>query len=278
MALGYVISALVIIAMNIHAVPGIFALIINDAFTPMAGLGAVIGWGVKRGVYSNEAGQGTAPHAASAAEVEHPAQQGLVQAFSVYVDTLLVCSATAFMILITGAYHVTGVDGTVSGGTLAATVDPNSPAFTQIAVDSVVSGVGAPFVAIALFFFAFTTLLAYYYIAETNVAYIKRTFNIPGLMLILKLGLMAAAFYGTIKTAGLAWALGDIGVGLMAWLNIVGILTIFLIARPAIKALRDYEAQKRAGVETYRFDPKALGIKHADFWEQRIEQEKDGRN
>jgi len=227
---------------------------------------------VKRGVYSNEAGQGTAPHAASAAEVEHPAQQGLVQAFSVYVDTLLVCSATAFMILITGSYHVTGVEGAVSGGTLAATVDPNSPAFTQIAVDSMVTGVGAPFVAVALFFFAFTTLLAYYYIAETNVAYIKRTFNIPGLMLILKLGLMAAAFYGTVKTAGLAWAMGDIGVGLMAWLNIVGILTIFLIAKPAIKALRDYEAQRKAGVESYRFDPKALGIKNAEFWEKRIEQ------
>ena len=275
MALGYILSSLVIIAMNYEAIPAVFALIINDAFTPMAGLGAVIGWGVKRGVYSNEAGQGTAPHAAAAAEVEHPAQQGLVQAFSVYVDTLLVCSATAFMILITGSYHVTGVEGAVSGGALAATVDPNSPAFTQIAVDSMVTGVGAPFVAVALFFFAFTTLLAYYYIAETNVAYIKRTFNIPGLMLILKLGLMAAAFYGTVKTAGLAWALGDIGVGLMAWLNIVGILVIFFAVKPAIMSLRDYEAQKKAGVETYRFDPKALGIKNADFWEQKIERDKN---
>ena len=275
MALGYILSSLVIIAMNYEAIPAVFALIINDAFTPMAGLGAGIGWGVQRGVYSNEAGQGTAPHAAAAAEVEHPAQQGLVQAFSVYVDTLLVCSATAFMILITGSYHVTGVEGAVSGGALAATVDPNSPAFTQIAVDSMVTGVGAPFVAVALFFFAFTTLLAYYYIAETNVAYIKRTFNIPGLMLILKLGLMAAAFYGTVKTAGLAWALGDIGVGLMAWLNIVGILVIFFAVKPAIMSLRDYEAQKKAGVETYRFDPKALGIKNADFWEQKIERDKN---
>jgi AGCS family alanine or glycine:cation symporter len=136
-----------------------------------------------------------------------------------------------------------------------------------------VTGVGAPFVAVALFFFAFTTLLAYYYIAETNVAYIKRTFNIPGLMLILKLGLMAAVFYGTIRTAGLAWALGDIGVGLMAWLNIVGILVIFFAAKPAIMSLRDYEAQRAAGVEKYRFDPKALGIKNADFWEDRIRKE-----
>lgn len=273
MALAYMVSALVIIGLNIDSVPGVFAMIIDDAFTPMAGLGAVIGWGVKRGVYSNEAGQGTGPHAASAAEVEHPAQQGLVQAFSVYVDTLLVCSATAFMILITGSYHVTGLEAAVSGGELAAAIDPNSPAFTQLAVDSVFNGVGGPFVAIALFFFAFTTLLAYYYIAETNVAYIKRTWHIPGLMLMLKFALLGSAFYGTIRTADVAWALGDIGVGLMAWLNIVGILIIYLSRGPAMKALRDYERQQKAGVAHYRFDPQALGIRNADFWseKQRLE-------
>lgn len=269
MALAYVVSALVIIGLNVEAVPAVFSMIIDDAFTPMAGLGAVVGWGVKRGVYSNEAGQGTGPHAASAAEVDHPAQQGLVQAFSVYVDTLFVCSATAFMILITGSYHVTGVEAAISEGALAASVDPNSPAFTQLAVDSVFNGIGGPFVAIALFFFAFTTLLAYYYIAETNVAYIKRTWHIPGLMLMLKFGLLASAFYGTIRTAELAWALGDIGVGLMAWLNIVGILLIFLIGGPAIKVLRDYERQQKEGVTRYRFDPEALGIRHADFWVNR---------
>lgn len=270
MALLYVASSLVILFMNIELVPAVFAKIIGDAFTPMAGFGAAIGWGVKRGIYSNEAGQGTGPHAAAAAEVEHPAQQGLVQAFSVYVDTLLVCSATAFMIIITGAYHVTGVEAAVSGGTLAATVDPNSPAFTQLAVDSMAMGVGAPFVAIALFFFAFTTLLAYYYIAETNVAYIKRTLNIPGLMLILKFGLLGTAFYGTIRAASLAWGLGDIGVGLMAWLNIIGILAIFLAGGAAMKTLKDYERQQKEGVEHYHFDPLALGIKNADFWEEKV--------
>ena len=92
------------------SLPGIVSLIFKDIFTPMAGFGAAIGWGVKRGVYSNEAGQGTGPHAAAASEVEHPAQQGLVQAFSVYVDTLFVCSATAFMILITQQYYVDGIE------------------------------------------------------------------------------------------------------------------------------------------------------------------------
>jgi AGCS family alanine or glycine:cation symporter len=266
MALGYVIAACVIIALNISELPGIIALIFKDAFTPMAGVGAAIGWGVKRGIYSNEAGQGTGPHAAAAAEVAHPAQQGLVQAFSVYVDTLFVCSATAFMILITGAYNVHGGDVAFLVQNLPADIDPNSPAFTQLAVDSVFTGIGKPFVAVALFFFAFTTLLAYYYIAETNVAYIRRSIKVPGMMVILKIALMASVLYGALKTASLAWGLGDIGVGLMAWLNIVGILIIFFIAKPAMNSLRDYEAQKKAGVTEYTFDPEALGIKTADFW------------
>ncbi|MGH8223774.1 MAG: alanine/glycine:cation symporter family protein [Woeseiaceae bacterium] len=269
MALAYIAGACIIVIINITALPGVIVLILDNALTPNAMLGAAIGWGVKRGIYSNEAGQGTGPHAAAAAEVEHPAQQGLVQAFSVYVDTLFVCSATAFMILITGAYNVVGGDGAFVVQNLPADVDPASPAFTQIAVQSVFPAVGGPFVALALFFFAFTTLLAYYYIAETNVAYIKRTLHIPGLMFALKVGLMLSVFYGAIRTASLAWGLGDVGVGLMAWLNVVGILLIFFLARPALKSLKDYEDQKRAGVETYTFDPEALGIRNADFWVRR---------
>ncbi len=269
MALGYIVMAIVVVAIHISDLPGILSMIVTDAFTPMAGLGAAIGWGVKRGVYSNEAGQGSGPHAAAAAEVQHPAQQGLVQAFSVYIDTLFVCSATAFMILITNQYYVTGVEAAVSGGMLASDIQANSPAFTQLALESVMGGFGKIFVAIALFFFAFTTLLAYYYIAETNVAYIRRTFRFPGELTILKFVLMASVFYGTIRTADLAWGLGDIGVGLMAWLNIVAILILFFMSRPAIKALKDYEAQRNAGVTEYSFDPEALGIKNADFWTKR---------
>ena len=268
MALGYIVMSLIIIGMHITALPGIIMTIVGDAFTPMAGVGAAIGWGVKRGVYSNEAGQGTGPHAAAASEVQHPAQQGLVQAFSVYVDTLFVCSATAFMILITQQYYVTGLDASISGGLLDSSVEANSPAFTQYALQSVMGGFGKTFVAVALFFFAFTTLLAYYYIAETNVAYIRRTIRFPGELTILKLILLGSVFYGTIRTADLAWGLGDIGVGLMAWLNIIGILILFLMGKPALKALKDYEEQRNAGVETYTFDPEALGIKNADFWKK----------
>ncbi len=267
MALGYIIMALGIIAMHITELPGIVALIFTDAFTPMAGVGAAIGWGVKRGVYSNEAGQGTGPHAAAASEVQHPAQQGLVQAFSVYVDTLFVCSATAFMILITNQYYVTGLAEAVSGGALGSEVIISSPAFTQLALQSVIGGFGKTFVAIALFFFAFTTLLAYYYIAETNVAYIRRTFKFPYELVLLKIVLMGSVFYGTIRSADVAWALGDVGVGLMAWLNIIGILILFFMGSPALRALKDYESQRNAGVTEYTFDPKKLGIKNAKFWE-----------
>jgi AGCS family alanine or glycine:cation symporter len=268
MALGYIGMALGIIGLHITELPAILALIFTDAFTPMAGVGAAIGWGVKRGVYSNEAGQGTGPHAAAASEVQHPAQQGLVQAFSVYIDTLFVCSATAFMILITQQYYVTGVEVVVSGGMLDSGVQANSPAFTQLALESVMGGMGKTFVAVALFFFAFTTLLAYYYIAETNVAYIRRSIRFPGELTVLKLALMASVFYGTIRSADLAWALGDIGVGIMAWLNIIGILILFMMGSPALKALKDYERQRKAGVVTYTFNPTKLGIRNAGFWEK----------
>jgi AGCS family alanine or glycine:cation symporter len=150
----------------------------------------------------------------------------------------------------------------------------NGPAFTQIAVDSVLTGFGKPFIAIALFFFAFTTVLAYYFIAENNISYINRTIKIPALKFFLKILIMSAVFYGTVAEPSAAWGMGDIGVGLMAWLNIIGILIIFFMSKPAIKALRDYERQQREGVENYTFDPKELGIDNADFWEDRINTKK----
>jgi AGCS family alanine or glycine:cation symporter len=268
MAIGYILMSVGIVIYHIEALPGIISLIFSDAFSPMAGLGAAIGWGVKRGVYSNEAGQGSGPHAASAAEVQHPAQQGLVQAFSVYIDTLFVCSATAFMILITNQYYVADLDVSVSGGVLFTDIQANSPAFTQLALESVLGDFGRIFVAIALFFFAFTTLLAYYYIAETNVAYIRRSIRFPGELAIIKFVLLGAVFYGTVRTADLAWGLGDIGLGIMAGLNIFGILLLYFMGQPALRALKDYEAQRKAGVVDYTFDPEALGIRNADFWKK----------
>ncbi|MGM8910825.1 alanine/glycine:cation symporter family protein [Psychrobacter sp. 1U1] len=274
MALGYIVLALIIMFTNFDMIPQVFGLIVGDAFTAQAGFGAAIGWGVKRGIYSNEAGQGTGPHAAAAAEVQHPSQQGLVQAFSVYVDTILVCSATAFMILTMGTYNIQGTlpDGQFIVQNVAATTEINAPAFTQMAMESVYGSFGDTFIAVAVFFFAFTTILAYYYIAEVNVAYLTRFLgrnaNRTGLFLV-KILIMAMVAYGGLNSAGYIWAIGDIGVGLMAWLNIVGILVIFIVARPTLTMLKDYEAQRKAGVKRYSFDPAKYGIKNAPYWEAR---------
>lgn len=264
MALGYIIVACVIIAININQLPSVILLIWKSAFGLEAGFGAILGqaimWGVKRGVYSNEAAQGTGPHASSAAAVSHPVKQGLVQAFSVYIDTLFVCSATGFMLLITGLYNVQGVDGAAlyTGITGVAA----GPGYVQTAMESMMPGFGNYFVAIALFFFAFTTIIAYYYIAETNIAFINRKIHRPWLTFLLKLCLMASTVYGTVRTADLAWGLGDIGVGLMAWLNIIAIV---LLHKKAFASLKDYEIQNAQGLDP-QFDPIRLGIKNADYW------------
>lgn len=266
MAVGYILMALYVMATDVGQVPVVFSLIVNSAFGMQAGFGAVLGlavqWGVKRGIYSNEAGQGTGPHAAAAAEASHPAKQGYVQAFSVYVDTLLVCSATAFLILSTGMYNVENPAGGFLYHALPGT--EVGPSYTQAAVESVLPGWGAGFVAIALLFFAFTTIVAYYYMAETNIAYMNRTVHRPWLIHALRLAQMAAVAYGSVRSAQLAWGLGDIGVGLLAWLNIIAIL---ILQRPALIALRDYEKQKKAGLDPV-FDPAKLGIRHAQLWNE----------
>ena len=271
---AYILMAVIIIIVNIGYLPHVLALIFKSAFGAEATFGGILGstiaWGVKRGVYSNEAGQGTGPQASSAAEVSHPAKQGFVQAFSVYVDTLFVCSATGFMILMTDNYTTFNADGSVlyNAGT-AYTVDQIGPAYTQGAVNTLINGFGAAFVAIALFFFAFTTLMAYYYIAEVNVNYIIKRLTGKGNVMathVLKVVLLGMTFYGAVKTSDLAWAMGDIGVGLMAWLNIIAILALSNIA---MKCFKDYERQLKEGKasEDITFDPVSLGIKNADFWE-----------
>ena len=267
MALGYIAISLVVVVINIDMVPAVFKLIVSSAFGLDAGYGAIIGlavqWGVKRGVYSNEAGQGSGPHPAAAAEVSHPVKQGLVQAFSVYIDTLLICSATAFMILLTGMYNVENPDG----GLLYEGM-PNAvagPAYVQAAFDTILPGFGSSILAIALLFFAFTTIVAYYYIAETNVMYINRKVHRPWLANLLKLLVLTSVVYGGIKSADLAWALGDVGVGIMAWLNIVAII---ILQKPAMLALKDYESQLGDGLDPV-FDPAKAGIENADFWDKK---------
>jgi len=277
MAVGYIVVALVVVFANASELPDVISLIVRSAFGVEAGIGAAVGlaveWGVKRGIYSNEAGQGTGPHAAAAAEVKHPAQQGLVQAFAVYIDTLFVCSATAFLLISTGAYTVWD-GGDASGAILYDGLDQSSapveagPGFAQAAFDTVLAGAGPSLVAVSLAFFAFTTVVAYYYMAETNVTYLlrgARTSVLHGTVRVLQLVFLVATAYGAVATATTAWTLGDIGVGLMAWLNIIAIL---IIAGPALRALKDYERRRKAGGEI-TFDPHAIDIRGATYWEER---------
>nr|WP_294930051.1 alanine/glycine:cation symporter family protein [uncultured Flavobacterium sp.] len=272
MAIGYILASIVIVVVDIDKLPGVISLIFKSAFNQEAGFGAVFGlavqWGVKRGIYSNEAGQGSAPHIAAAANVSHPTKQGLVQAFSVYIDTLLVCSATGFMILITGTYNVLNPafgTGNASKFLYQGVDDVTAGAgYTQSAMDSVFPGFGSYFVAVALFFFAFTTILAYYYIAETNVSYLTKNLKSPIANHILKIVMVLIIVYGSVNTAKLAWDIGDLGVGLMAWFNI---LAIFLLQKPALAALKDYEKQKKEGKNPV-FNPKDIGVNNAPIWEK----------
>ena len=269
MAIGYILIVVVIIAIDYDQLPGVISLVFKSAFNMEAGFGAVFGlaiqWGVKRGIYSNEAGQGTAPHIAAAANVSHPTKQGLVQSFSVYIDTLLVCSATGFMLLITGKYNVQNPDFASGGAEFLYNGASNvsvGPGFTQSAMDSVFPGFGSYFVAIALFFFAFTTILAYYYIAETNISYLTRNLKSPIYTHLLKVIMMLVIMYGAINQAKLAWDIGDLGVGLMAWFNIIAII---LLQKPALAALKDYEKQKKEGKDPV-FDPEDIGVYNAHIW------------
>ena len=265
MAAGYILIGLVVVAMNAAAVPGMFALIFRSAFggEAMFGgmLGAVIMWGVKRAIYSSEAGTGSGAQASAAAEVSHPVKQGLAQGFSVYVDTLLVCTMTGLMILATNSYNVVGPDGTTiveyAPGLEA------GPAYTQAALDSVLPGWGAAFIAVAMFFFAFTTLLAFGFYSDTNVAYLLRhTRHEHRVNVIAKVVLAISIALGAFRSSEFAWGLADIGVGIYTWINLVAIL---LLSRTAAVVYKDYERQRRAGLDPV-FEPESLGITNAPLW------------
>lgn len=264
MALGYVIFMAIVLITHINNVPEVITTIFKSAFGIDAVFGGIVGaaisWGVRRAVFSNVAGAGEATFSSAAAEVSHPIKQGLVQGFSVYIDTVIVCTATAIMILITGMYNVTpansaplveNIPGVVAG-----------TAFTQAALSTVFGNLGPIFVSIAIFFFAFTCLMAYYYIAETTMVYLNKKTESSFLSIILKIVFLIVVYMGSIKSASLMWGLGDIGFGSMCYLNLIAIV---LLTKPALLTLKDYDRQKAQGLDPI-FDPEKAGIENADFW------------
>ena len=253
MAIGYVVLAVVIVAMNIGQIPHVLRIIVLDAFgieqVAGGGLGATIMYGVKRGLFSNEAGEGSAPNVAATAAVSHPVKQGLIQALGVFTDTLLVCSCTAFIILISGLYSVPELNGI---------------ALTQSALQNEIGALGPIFVAIAIFLFAFSSIIGNYYYGEANIRFI--TSNTRGMTIyrICSAGVMV--MFGAMASFELVWNIVDF---FMAFLTACNLVAIVLLGRYAFRLLDDYRQQKRQGIKepVFHRDQFPELEKDLDCWE-----------
>lgn len=252
MALAYLVLAAVIIVLNIERLPQVFMMIIDNAFGVEQAVGGSIGMamvmGIKRGLFSNEAGEGSTPCAAATATVSHPVKQGLVQALGVYTDTLLVCSATAFIILCSGIYGSDSGQGIV---------------LTQHAIDAGLgagTSYGSLFVAIAILLFAFTSIVANTYYGETNIRFI---YDNDLVIRLYRLSVGVVVFLGSEMTLNLVWGFADITMALMTLCNLCAIL---VLGKYAVELLRDYKGQLRKGVDPV-FDASRLpSLKHLDAW------------
>lgn len=253
MAIGYVILAVIIIAMNITEIPHVMKVIVLDAFgiEKVAGgaIGATIMNGVKRGLFSNEAGEGSAPNVAATASVTHPVKQGLIQALGVFTDTLLVCSCTAFIILISGLYEVPELNGIM---------------LTQSALQSEVGAAGPIFIAIAIFLFAFSSIIGNYYYGEANIRFITPNPTIMTVYRILSGGVMVV--FGAMASFELVWNIVDF---FMAFLTACNLIAIVILGKYAFRLLDDYREQKRRGIKEPTFHRSQLPkIEHElECWE-----------
>jgi AGCS family alanine or glycine:cation symporter len=245
--------AIVIIVMNIELLPHVFKVILADAFgieqIAGGGIGATIVNGVKRGLFSNEAGEGSAPNVAATATVTHPVKQGLIQALGVFTDTLLVCSCTAFIILISGLYQTQGLNGI---------------ALTQSALQSEVGSVGPMFIAVAIFLFAFSSIIGNYYYGEANIRFITQNTTVMTIYRICSAGVMV--IFGALASFELVWNIVDL---FMAFLTACNLIAIVLLGRYAFRLLDDYCQQKRHGIKEPVFHRSQLPeIEHElDCWE-----------
>jgi AGCS family alanine or glycine:cation symporter len=233
MAIGYIVLALVVIVMNIGLIPHVFKAIVLNAFgiQQMAGggIGVAIMSGVKRGLFSNEAGEGSAPNVAATASVTHPVKQGLIQALGVFTDTLLVCSCTAFIILISGLYQTPGLNGI---------------ALTQSALQSEVGAVGPIFVAVAIYLFAFSSIIGNYYYGEANIRFITSNTTVMTVYRIFSAGVMVV--FGAMASFELVWNIVDF---FMAFLTACNLTAIILLGRYVFRLLDDYRKQKKQGIK-----------------------------
>jgi AGCS family alanine or glycine:cation symporter len=253
MAIGYFVLAIVIVLMNIHLIPHVMKVIVTSAFgfeqSVGGALGATIMNGVKRGLFSNEAGEGSAPNVAATATVSHPVKQGLIQALGVFTDTLLVCSCTAFIILISGLYQ---------------TPELNGIALTQAALNSEIGSIGPVFIAVAIFLFAFSSIIGNYYYGEANIRFM--TSNVTALTVYRIFSAGVLVMFGALASLEIVWNLGDLCMALLTACNLVAIIAL---GKYAFRLLDDYRQQKRDGIKEPTFHRSQLPEieKDLDCWE-----------
>jgi len=233
MAIGYFVLALVVVIINYELIPHIFSLIIKEAFgiSQVAGgsLGATILMGVKRGLFSNEAGEGSAPNVAATASTSHPVKQGLIQALGVFTDTLLVCSCTAFIILISGLYGSSELNGIE---------------LTQKALHSEIGSSGTIFVAVAILFFAFSSIIGNYYYGEANIRFLTSNKTVMNVYRFLSGGVVV--MFGALASLDIVWNIGDL---FMACITICNLIAVVILGKYAFLLLDDYKSQKRRGID-----------------------------
>ncbi|RYI30226.1 alanine:cation symporter family protein [Bacillus infantis] len=250
MAVLYLILAIVILMMNVTEIPAMFGLIIESAFgfREAAGgaMGAAVMMGIKRGLFSNEAGMGSAPNAAATAAVTHPAKQGLIQTLGVFVDTILICSATAFIILLSGDYTGTNLTGIE---------------LTQSALATHIGSWASYFVAIAILLFAFSSVIGNYYYGETNIEFIKES---KTALFVYRLAVIGMVIFGAAVDLEVVWGLADLFMGIMAIINLIAIT---ILGKIAFAALKDYKTQRREGKDPVFYSDSIPGLKNIEYWE-----------
>ena len=244
----YIFIGIFVILVNITELPRILAMILQDALDFNAIFGGFTGscmvLGIKRGLFSNEAGMGSAPNASASATVTHPAKQGLAQIISVYIDTLLICSTTVFLILLTGDWDGSGYSGIP---------------LLQQCVARIIGPIGIHFVTVIVCLFAFTSIIGNYFYAEANILFITEN---PTVMKIFRVAAAIMVFIGAGNSLDVAWSLADITMGLEAVVNIAAIL---LLGKIAFRALEDYESQKAMGLDPV-FHESNIGLNDTEVW------------
>ena len=250
MAIGYVVVALYVLIVNAIHIPALFMSIIEAAFGIKQAVGGAIGvamlQGIKRGLYSNEAGMGSAPNAAATSNVSHPVKQGLLQAFGVFVDTILICSATGFIVLLYPEYNTIGEKGIK---------------LTQLALSHSVGAWGAGFITLCIFLFAFSSLVGNYYYGEANLEFLTKS---KTSMLVFRVLTVACVYLGSVASLGLVWDIADVSMGIMALMNIV---VIAILSPKAVAIINDYIKQRKEGKNPVFRAKDIPGLENTECWD-----------